>query len=247
VTSTAETSFNADKSDVGGYEQIAAEYYDATRHPTCRNFRDASALYIEMMLPQLHLSSLVVEVGAGCSVLGEKLVKEGCRIENLLLTDSSATMLMHSRQFRPVGASLVVADATALPLHSKSASTIVASLGDPYNTVDFWNEVARCLGSGGKCIFTTPAHEWADSFRRSNARERSGHAYFDLLGGRRVYVPSIIHRYTAQKKLIERTGMRIIDLSPIYATAIPRPHSPKIVGAAARGPVLTGYTIVAPN
>src|SRR5690242_15591187 len=65
------------------------------------------------------------------------------------------------------------------------------------------------------CVFTTPAYEWASSFRRSAPNERDDLAYFELSDGRSAHVPSIILPTAAQCSLIEHAGLRLIDISTI--------------------------------
>src|SRR5258706_2919297 len=152
-------------------------------------------------------------------------------------------MLKHSVRFKKMGAALLVADATKLPLKSKSLSGIIASLGDPYNTDEFWREVARSLRPDGVCIFTTPAFEWSNAYRRSVEVEREDFAYFQLQDGRSLYVPSIIRPIGVQSATIERAGMRVLSTSHIYAATLTLPHSPKISFGSRSLPIVTGYLI----
>src|SRR5258706_9250101 len=179
----------ADHRDMAASEQLSKEYYNSETHPTCHNFREASAKYIKKSLSEIDLAGDLVEVGAGSSVLAELLSDSERELQNVLLTDISLGMLKHSVRFKKMGAALLVADATKLPLKSKSLSGIIASLGDPYNTDEFWREVARSLRPDGVCIFTTPAFEWSNAYRRSVEVEREDFAYFQLQDGRSLYVP----------------------------------------------------------
>jgi SAM-dependent methyltransferase len=232
--------------DVADYEQLGGEYYDSSRHPTCRNFQDASARLIESVLPEIEPDTLSVDVGAARSVLMQLLLKRGHRFGDVLVLDSAPAMLEYSRQFQGAGALLTVADATLLPLRSNAASLIVASLGDAFNTENFWKEVARCLRPGALCIFTTPAYEWAKSFRQSASDECENLAYFQLADERFLYVPSIIHSVEIQCQLIRAAGLRVSDVSAISAAEIPAPHSPKILVGSKCDPVLVGYSVIAP-
>src|SRR5512133_3608498 len=118
------------EAEIVSYEELAAEYYNPLRHPTCKNFRDASALYIASVMPKLNLSEAVVEVGAGKSVVGQVFLQLGASLATLLISDQSLRMIWHSREFCSSGARLIVANALALPVASGAVSTVVSSLGD---------------------------------------------------------------------------------------------------------------------
>lgn len=109
----------------------------------------------------LHTSteSNACEVGAGKSLAAELLIRHGRSLKHLLITDESAKMLEYSRQYEKAGATLSVANAERLPVLSGSMGCIVASLGDPYNTDEFWTETFRVLARGGQAVFTTPAYD----------------------------------------------------------------------------------------
>jgi SAM-dependent methyltransferase len=236
-----------DTRKVGCYDDLADEYYDAARHPTCRNFRDASARYIKSAISALEMHGLMVDVGAGNSVLAELCAKGGGSLANLLLIDRAPGMLAHSERYRPHAVRMTVGDATLMPLRPLSTSIIVASLGDAYNTEYFWREVKRCLRPSGVCIFTTPAFEWANSFRQSALHECKDLAYFELNDGRSVYVPSIIHPLDTQRAVIECNGLHVTNFGAVRPTEIQPPHSPKILSLSASEPIVVGYTITIPQ
>jgi len=88
----------------------------------------------------------------------------------LTLLDQSSQMLAHSQEWERKGARLLVGNAWRTELPAASFELVVAALGDPYNCVIFWHEVARLLEWGGVCLFTTPAPEWATRFRRPDSQ-----------------------------------------------------------------------------
>lgn len=222
------------------YAQVAAEYYDAARHPTCANFREASALYIRSVLQSVASDGTIVEAGAGRSLAAEILIEQYKSIDKLVMLDSSIEMLRHSIRFLQYGASAIVCDACALPFARNSVSLIISSLGDPYNLQAFWDEAARCLRSGGRCVFTTPSYEWATSFRNSSRYERQGYALFDLQENRSIYLLSLVHSVRDQMAMIDRAGLTVIEVTTIDAERVPPPHSAKLLSG---GGVVTGYTI----
>jgi SAM-dependent methyltransferase len=185
------------------YVSVASEYYDARRHPTCANFRAASAVYIRRALDKIPGNRTVVDVGAGRSLVAELLIEKGRSVSGLILLDGSIQMLAHSVEFVRSGAQAVIGDASGLPLLSASISVIIASLGDPFNTQEFWDEAARCLMPGGACIFTSPSYEWAQSFRNASVKEREGFAFFELINGNSAYVPSLVRSMPHQIGMIE--------------------------------------------
>jgi SAM-dependent methyltransferase len=231
--------------NVTRYDDVAPEYYNPAAHPTCKNFRDASLLFMERNLNDRDIAATVLDIGAGASVLAEILVLKNLSLHNLVLIDRSEQMLRHSWSYTTAHASLLIADARALPIRTGSANLIAASLGDPFNVEPFWSEAERCLRHGGKCLFTTPSFEWAKSFRSQATHEREAFAYFELRDGRGIYVPSIVHSVTDQLKLCSRHRLVPVSIEPIFAADLPLPLSPKLVrNRAQQLAVVTGYHFV---
>lgn len=226
------------------YEDIASEYYDHERHPTCRNFTEASRAFIARQIPS-YLSGNLVDVGAGRSILCELLSSWGRELSTTVLLDSSVSMLAFSQPYARRGARLIVADAGAMPLRSGVCNLIIASLGDPYNTTEFWGEVARCLSVDGCCIFTTPSYEWASSFRQSAPNEREANAHFELRDGRSLYLPSRVLPLGKQIELIEESGLSADHVEAISYAEVSVPISPKLRTALGVFPnPLTGYRVI---
>jgi ubiquinone/menaquinone biosynthesis C-methylase UbiE len=223
------------------YTAVAAEYYDADRHPTCRNFRDASRVFLSSSLNSLERKGVTLEVGAGSSLVAEFVEKKLMSSERLILLDSSSEMLAYSKCFEQ-NAALVVGDALALPFASQSISLIVASLADPFNILQFWREARRSLEYGGHCLFTVPSYEWASLFRQASGYEREGSAFFRLASGESVYLPSSIRSTVDQITMMSSTGFRLVTTMSITADSVPSPHSSKISGCKE---IVTGYLVEA--
>jgi ubiquinone/menaquinone biosynthesis C-methylase UbiE len=227
------------------YDLVANEYYDPHRHPTCANFREASKQVISTFLRECAIEDgqVQIEVGAGASVLAEIVVEAGGGLEDTYLTDSSLSMLLYSSLYRRQGASLVLGDATNLPFKGEAANLLVSSLGDPFNTIDFWHEVSRVLRPGGKAIFTTPAYDWAAWFR--SGQSAVGHcALFELRDGARVPTPSHIHSQYEMNERFSRVGLRLRRYQLVRASELTTELSKKLLrenGASA--PVLEGYLL----
>jgi SAM-dependent methyltransferase len=219
------------------YGAVAAEYYDVDRHPTCRNFRDATKAFLQASLDGSYVDGITLEVGAGQSLLAECA---NLHFKHIVLLDHSIEMLSYSRRFANV-ARLLVGDACNLPIADTSVSLIVASLGDPYNVEAFWYEVARCLRKGGQCLFTVPSYSWARSFRQSSKIERDDAAYFELRDGQRLYLPSFVRPPAEQENLIRQSGLEISKVSNLTANMIPPPLSKKIQNCES---IVTGYVAV---
>jgi SAM-dependent methyltransferase len=187
------------------YSALAAEYYDSRLHPTCRAFRDASHLVLDQWRPWLE-GALLCEIGAGSSLLAEKLT---CSSHSLALIDLSREMLNYSA---PWGRNRwpIVADAGFLPVCSGCLDGVALILGDPYNTPALWSEVRRVLVSGGTVIFTTPAWAWAWDFRRGSLS-----AEFQLRDGMTVRVPSFIYPASVQCKMIECASFEVLEVREV--------------------------------
>jgi SAM-dependent methyltransferase len=228
--------------DLTTYDEVASEYYDSARHPTCANFGELSERFIAPRLTTwLAPPFRILEVGAGRSIVAPRLAKTGGSLQNLTLLDHSPAMLAHSRQWAQFGATLMVADARATGLPPASFDLIVAALGDPYNDATFWAEVERILTSGGVCLFTTPAWEWSVRFRHLSARTR---AEFLLERGETVAVPSLILAVEDQFQLIAAAGLTVQESEAFTATGLSSPRSPKLnVFQEGEEPVVRGFTV----
>jgi ubiquinone/menaquinone biosynthesis C-methylase UbiE len=196
---------------IAAFDEIAAEYYDSNRHPTCANFRFASSLLLSRWLDDYRGEPLC-EVGCGKSVVAEILSQQDRPLTDILLTDDSAAMLDYSRVWTACGAQLKVAGADTIPVESRSLRYLISCLGDPYNNRSFWKEAVRVLRAGGQVFFTTPANDWASAFRQANDRYE---AEFELADGRYIPIPSYIYSESDQIQLIEETGLRVVAVATI--------------------------------
>jgi SAM-dependent methyltransferase len=227
---------------LGSYDGLAAEYYDAARHPTCANFRQGSEQLLERLIPDV-APERSCEIGAGDSLLAALLVRRGHDVRGVLLTDASAAMLEHSRRWERLGATLNVAEAHQLPVAAGSLDLLVASLGDPYDDESFWSEVARVLARRGRCVLTTPSWTWATRFRSDGVRPDE--AEFELRDGARLTVRSLIRTVEEQRVLIERQRLLVLEQHAVPAAAIEEPVSPKLRVLAPDEPVVVGYVVAA--
>jgi SAM-dependent methyltransferase len=193
------------------YEVVASEYYDERRHPTCADFRDASASLLRKVFTTFRPPRRVLcETGCGYSLLCELFLNgyPHAGLARIDLIDHSPTMLRYSTQkWTHPCVNSHVRDARDLPADDGSVDILVASLGDPYNDHEFWAEVRRVLTDEGMAIFTTPSYEWAREFR--SERERSV-AQFELEDGTLVQLPSLIQPPDEQIKLIESCKPKLV-------------------------------------
>ena len=231
---------------LGDYEELASEYYSSIRHPTCANFRSATALVFDRWRRSIsRTTGWTCEVGPGKSLLAEWLAAAGGKLHRLILVDSSPSMLRHSSRWAHEGARLTVGDARALPVRSESLALLVASVGDPYNQPSFWAEACRALKPGGVAVFTTPSYDWASSFRPSSNGRKTA-ADFELADGRHVSVASLIYPEEQQAQMIAAQGLCLKDVYHVPISALKnQPISPKLrVDHDEGGDVLTGYLVV---
>jgi SAM-dependent methyltransferase len=223
------------------FEALASEYYDPVRHPTCANFRAASRLFLVSWF-QKAFDIPACEVGSGLSLLAEILVERDYPLRAVTLTDVSPKMLTHSLRFKSLGARLEIAAANELPFAGNSQATIISSLGDPYNDLEFWEEAARVLIPGGHIFFSTPSFEWASAYRIALPHPLQARAEFDATNGKKIWIPSVILPEEEQKHMIESAGLEVTSMEFIALRDIQSPISPKLsVLHYARAAILTGY------
>jgi SAM-dependent methyltransferase len=220
---------------VGSYSEVAAEYYDSALHPTCANFREGSLQLIGGWLEKLATPlSTILETGAGNSVVGELLQHQGRSVRQFVATDSSSAMLSYTRM-AGCCLPLAVCDAKQLPFASDRFDLVVSSLGDPYNTSEFWQEARRVLRPGGYILFTSPAADWAERFRSGIRR-----AEFTTADGRVVSVPSYVEPDDAEKRLIESCQLDLVEAQTFDDSQLRRTARSRKLRA---GVVVTGYLV----
>ncbi len=225
------------------YDAVAAEYYDADRHPTCRNFREASERLIAMLLADDRLDGLTLaDVGAGDSVLAALLVRRGVSLDKLTLVDESSSMLGHSKEWIDRGAGFSISSADNLPFDDASVDVLIASLGDPFNETGFWQEVGRVLAPEGRFIFTTPSSEWARAYRSLEGLGMAS-AVFELTTGSMSSLPSLILDSEDQKALIAKANLAVSEIAGMTAASLTPPLSPKLcLTDGADFPIVTAYS-----
>jgi ubiquinone/menaquinone biosynthesis C-methylase UbiE len=230
---------------LGSYEDIASEYYDPIRHPTCANFREGSAILLNKWLREINpKTGWFCEVGAGKSLVAELLTAKEHRQAHLIVADASPSMLAFSKKWANTITHLVIADSTMLAITSESLDLLISSLGDPYNVPSFWSEAYRTLRPGGTAVFTTPSFDWAMAFREKYKSELTS-AEFETIGGEVVSVPSWIYSQVEQIEMIEKSGLLVneharVSIPQITSTSL----SPKLLrGRGFDAEVVEGYLI----
>lgn len=212
--------------EVSTYDEVAAEYYDSSRHPTCANFWELSNAFLVPRIQRLASAPRILEVGCGRSIAAAALAEGTHALNALTLIDQSPRMLAHSLDWKTRGAQLKIADAQATGLNSNNYQLLVSSLGDPYNGQPFWNEVYRLLTAGGVCLFTTPSREWAERLR---AKSELSVAEFLRADGVKIFVRSEISDLDEQIEMIERSGLRVDEIRSFTAADISGRRSPKLL------------------
>ncbi|PTS75002.1 hypothetical protein DBR17_16310 [Sphingomonas sp. HMWF008] len=226
---------------IAHYADIADEYYDEERHPTCASLRELSrAFLLQQVAAFSGKEQNLIEVGVGKSLLAPAWLARGGRAKDLVLVDSSPDMLAYSDKWRSAGARLELSDACSLPIQDGSVDILFASLGDPYNLPSFWREVARVLRSGGRALFTTPAHEWATRFRTPDRRDA---AEFVRRDGAILLMPSSIPSDEEQIAMFAKAGLILCDVQAFSALDLKSTPAPKLLCIDEGEPVLRGYVV----
>ena len=226
------------------YEDLAVEYYDPKRHPTCSNFRDASrTIVIGFVKTWLRLASSAprwLDVGAGKSVAAEVLQDFRTPSHFLIATDESLEMLRHTPKSAKVG--LVLSSAYALPFAPESLDGAIISLGDPFNKIGFWSELNQALAPGSPVCFTTPSFGWCETYRLQEGSPIDI-ARFSLESGDLVDVESYVYPVEHQIAIFKDAGFEILDVKTVEPNEIPGPLSSKLVATES---VITGYELRRP-
>ena len=231
---------------ISSYDALATEYYNVERHPTCANFREGSRLLLTDWLGPTDADLAFCEIGAGKSLLAEIAGRTRSRLDKVFLVDSSQSMLAYSNEFATIGAQLIFADASRIPLPSSSIDVVVSSLGDPYNISSVWSEVRRLLRPRGRVFFTTPSYDWAAGFRTRQTADIHL-AEFELSDGELVYVPSYVLPTSQQVEMMAGCGLAVERVVEVPVSALGRHTiSPKLLSSQGQfASILTGYALTA--
>ncbi len=229
---------------LNNYGMVAAEYYDAGRHPTSAAFRAASVRLLTPLLIQ-GTQGKVLEIGSGRSVAAEILSDQGSSLL-LVISDSEPSMLAHSRSFAGERTVLTVTSATCLSFPDQTFALVVASLGDPYNLDSFWTEASRVLEQGGRLLFTTPTHNWSTKFRVGGSAADKTAAEFELHNGMIVNVPSNVLEVGAQREMIAAHGLELEDVHEVTRDQVPLASVAPKLDVADDGPVVSLYVVRKP-
>jgi SAM-dependent methyltransferase len=225
------------------YDDIAAEYYDSVRHPTCANFCELSAAFL---IPRIQkyapAAKAILEVGSGRSIVAPVMAAKELPLSHVTLLDQSPRMLEHARDWERRGARLLVGDAASTGLQPGSFQLIVSSLGDPYNSANLWREMSRLLESRGVCLFTTPAPEWSERFRAGSNRRA---AEFVLATGVKAEVRSNIPSLARQREMFGGAGLYLDEMQSFVAAQLSGPLSSKLLvdGHPSPLPVVRGFAV----
>jgi len=213
----------------GSYRLVAAEYYDASLHPTCANFRSASRLAL-----QRHASAFqqpratILEVGAGRSIHAEICTNWRQLRQRLILNDAAQEMLAYSADVIKDGAETIIGNVADISIQSGSIDCIISSLGDPYNDDRFWLTCYNALRLSGFIIYTTPAFGWASKFRNADSHSKFAAEFVTMLG-QKIDMPSFIYNQTEQIKMIQKVGFSVTSFGSINLHEISHQNiSPKL-------------------
>jgi SAM-dependent methyltransferase len=204
--------------EVGSYEDVAPEYYNARLHPTCADFRAASRLFLEKLFREQNPRGWVADIGCGRSLVSEFVS------DHLVLVDASPRMLAQN-----VG----VAEKRLVDLEKSSFAQsefdwIFAVLADPFNSKAAWANISSALNHGGRCVFIVPSYQWVSKFRSRVEEEKAGFARFVREDNAPIFLPSTVYPPQQQAALIESVGMRVTSFQQVFARELQQISSPKI-------------------
>jgi SAM-dependent methyltransferase len=214
-----------------GYEQIAAEYYDAF-HKTCRNFDVATKAALATHPVQIAGAGLVLEVGCGRGRAGEFL---GIPEERIIQLDVTREML--ALEPREKSILRIHADATSVPIFDAQFEYVVGFLIDPFIGLAFFAEAYRLLKPGGILVATTPSAEWGFALRGRVDADAASTARFITKKKETVEVPSTLVPVRRIEEMLLFSGFHEIET---YSQALPAgtaPISPDVETAAIRARV----------
>ncbi|MDJ0826903.1 MAG: hypothetical protein QNJ16_15505 [Rhodobacter sp.] len=228
------------------YGALADEYYNASAHPTCANFRRISLDFIAARISSAPTAfSTCLEIGAGRSVLAELRAGGVLNCDRLVVTDLHPEMLAHSDAMSAVvdqTLALDICDPTQTKGFAAKADLAVASLADPYDDASFWSGLSDVVAPGGDVIVTTPSLEWVRAFRAGEPGDEMSAARFETAAGR-VWVRSMVRSVEEEVALMRAHGFEPLTSAKLYR---PRsgfsPAAPKLDPWAAQGlPLCVGY------
>jgi SAM-dependent methyltransferase len=218
--------------EIGSYEEVALEYYNAALHPTCADFRSASRIVLQRLFSRDAPQGRIADVGCGLSLLSEFVT------ENLVLIDASSKML--AQNSRNIEKRLVNVEERSFA--QSEFDWVFGILADPYNSAQAWNNLSSALKVGGSCLFVVPSYRWASKFRSSVLEEQPGFAHFVKADNSSIFLPSIVYPQAEQFALIESVRMRVSNFEQIFVRELTNISSPKISKVlAADDPILDVY------
>lgn len=191
-------------------------------------------------------TTMLCDLGAGRTVLGAYLHKTRRPHGLLHIVDQSEAMLSWSRAIAPPPSVFYLLDAEQLDTLGVRFDLIVASLGDPFNTIEMWRAVRRSLAPGGRFLFTTPSFAWAHSFRAANIDELPSAALFELADGSRHYVPSFVYPPEQQTEIIASAGLEVTGITDFTANELLIPP-PKIAALAPEAAIVSLFDVRNPE
>jgi SAM-dependent methyltransferase len=200
------------------YDLVAGEYYDGQLHPTCADFRAASFIYLKRLFGELKPSGRIADIGCGRSLVAE------FHRENLVLIDQSFEMLRQNESSYEMRNIDVEQDSIGV----SEFDWIFAVLGDPYNSLNAWNNISIALKPGGQCVFIVPSSSWAQEFRRGCAEERPNFARFLTSKGESIFLRSLIVEPESQRNMVTDARLSLVSTEHVLVGDLPYVRSPKI-------------------
>lgn len=200
------------------YDRLAKNYYSVL-HPTSRVFDYLISNFIRENPLLIEPNEIYLEVGCGRS----RLVN-ACKSKttNIILIDISQKMLLHSRDFiDQMNIHGNIASALHIPICNNIIAGVYSFLGDPFNTVRYFEEVYRVLKLNGRFLHIIPNYLWASTLRNKIGIPINKTIFFDK--GKKIVAPSLVLSNKYLEKILDILGFSEIIIKDLFLSH----HYPK--------------------
>jgi hypothetical protein len=162
---------------------------------------------------------------------------------SISLVDESPVMLQHSDEDLLKISRVFYSDVSRFQI-DQGFDLAISSLGDPYNSVESWAQVASHVNQNGYLFYSTPTLEWAMRFRIGEEGTKVHVSRFLDRDGRIHDLPSIVIGLEQQLSLFASVGFHLKKTSDFYVEDLSSPVSQKLVAAGQNHvPIVRGYLL----
>ena len=196
----------------GTYDEIASEYY-SDLHLTSRNFDAATNNFFLKKKIKIYDDKCLLEVGSGKGKLH--------RLFNLtnskkIYVDLSKKMLSLSPNLYNVNK--IQSDAYFLPFRQSLFNFVVSFLYDPFNQINFYEEIFRVLKKQGIFLGTLPHIFWGKKLRNIINIDHNSTVFKKISSKNKqnVIVNSYLMSAEKIKELLQNVGFTKIRTKNLY-------------------------------